>query len=250
MTLLSGIGERDALSLRNHAGRTLAFSLFDAIGRAVVTGAYDDRAFPSERDLAEGFGISLSVTREATKMLAVKGLLASAPQRGTFVQPSDQWNLFDPDVLRWLGDLREPLTLLRQLLELCATIEPEAAALAARCANPAQVNAITTGLTLLREADPGSAGALDAALTFRTAVLRASGNPFFMRCSEIVTAASNAAIRCIHRLERAEGALAGYCAVRDAIAAGEGDAASRAMLALIGDMRRSADRSISKPGLG
>ena len=65
-------------------------------------------------------------------MLTAKGLLTARPRKGTTVQPPSRWNLFDPDVLRWLLERKFSLELLRQFSELRIAIEPEAAALAAR----------------------------------------------------------------------------------------------------------------------
>ena len=111
-------------------GRNLTYSMLDALGREIVTGGYDGRRFPTEAELAKAHGVSRSVTREAVKMLTAKGLLTARPRKGTTVQPGSSWNLFDPDVLRWLLERKFSLELLRQFSELRIAIEPAAAALA------------------------------------------------------------------------------------------------------------------------
>src|SRR4051812_14231171 len=83
-------------------GLNLTYGLVDTLGRAVVTGEFVDDPFPTEAELARLYAVSRSVTREAVKMLTAKGLLTARPRKGTSVQPAAQWNLFDPDVLRWL----------------------------------------------------------------------------------------------------------------------------------------------------
>ncbi len=98
-------------------GRNLTYGMLDRIGRAIVTGAYDDTAFPTEAYLASEFGVSRSVVREAVKMLGAKGLLTARPRKGTTVQHSRYWNLFDPDVLRWLLERQLSLERLRQFTE-------------------------------------------------------------------------------------------------------------------------------------
>src|SRR3569623_3768376 len=77
-------------------GRNLTFSLLDALGRAIVTGAYEDKRFPTEAELAAEHAVSRSVTREAVKMLTAKGLLTARPRKGTSIQPASSWNLFGP----------------------------------------------------------------------------------------------------------------------------------------------------------
>ena len=53
----------------------------------------------------------------------------------TSVQPPRAWNLFDPDVLRWMLERKFSLDLLRQFSELRIAIEPMAAMMAARAGN-------------------------------------------------------------------------------------------------------------------
>ncbi|MGZ8358968.1 MAG: FadR/GntR family transcriptional regulator, partial [Allosphingosinicella sp.] len=126
-------------------GHNLTYAMLDALGRGIVTGQYDERRFPTEAELARCHDVSRSVTREAVKMLTAKGLLTARPRKGTSVQPSAQWNLFDPDVLRWMLERKFSLELLRQFSELRLAIEPAAAALAAGVADGAGIAAIATG---------------------------------------------------------------------------------------------------------
>src|SRR4051812_5173598 len=94
--------------------RNLTFGLTDTLGKAIVTGVYDDTRFPTEAELAVQHNVSRSVTREAVKMLTAKGLLTARPRKGTTVLPASSWNLFDTDVLRWLLERKFSLELLRQ----------------------------------------------------------------------------------------------------------------------------------------
>ncbi len=96
----------------------LTLGLLNEVGRQVVVGEFEEQPFPTEADLAVKYGVSRSVTREALKMLAAKGLVSARPKRGTFVRPPDDWNLFDPDVLRWLLERKFSVQLLRQFNEL------------------------------------------------------------------------------------------------------------------------------------
>ena len=75
----------------------------ERLGIEIVSGEFRDAgAIPVEAELCERYGVSRSIMREAVKMLTAKGLLASRPKHGTWVQPESEWNLLDPDVLRWL----------------------------------------------------------------------------------------------------------------------------------------------------
>src|SRR3546814_13757355 len=72
-----GLGQDDAPA---SLGRNLTYGLLDNLGRAIVTGQFDDEAFPTEAELTKRHGVSRSVTREAVKMLTAKGLLSAAPR--------------------------------------------------------------------------------------------------------------------------------------------------------------------------
>ncbi len=217
-------------------GRNLTFGLLDAVGRAVVIGDYENRAFPTEADLAVQYGVSRSVTREALKMLAAKGLLSARPKQGTFVRPQDHWNMFDPDVLRWLLDRKFSVRLLRQFNELRVGVEPQAAALAAKRARPAQVAAIAAGLDRMRAADHGGDDTLEADIDFHVAILRASGNPFYIQFRDIVTTALRTSIRFTNRIAGRSASIADHAAVHAAIAAGDDRRAFEAMHKLIDDV--------------
>jgi DNA-binding FadR family transcriptional regulator len=115
--------------MRTADGRNLTYDLWETLGRSIVGGAFEN-GFPTEAELSRRHGLSRSVTREAVKMLAAKGLVSARPKIGTVVEPSDRWNLLDPDILRWLLERQFSLDLLRQFSELRLAIEPTAAALA------------------------------------------------------------------------------------------------------------------------
>jgi DNA-binding FadR family transcriptional regulator len=217
-------------------GRNLTFGLLDAVGRAVVVGEYEDRTFPTEAELAVQYGVSRSVTREALKMLAAKGLLSARPKQGTFVRPQEHWNLFDTDVLRWLLDRRFSVSLLRQFNELRIGVEPQAAALAAKRARPAQVAAIATGLERMRSAERGMDDSLEADIEFHVAILRASGNPFYIQFRDIVTTALRTSIRFTNRISGRTASIDDHAAVHTAIAAGDEAVARDAMRKLIDDV--------------
>ena len=217
-------------------GRNLTYAMLDEVGRAIVTGAYEDRPFPTEAELARAHDVSRSVTREAVKMLTAKGLLTARPRKGTTVQPSTSWNLFDPDVLRWLLERKFSLRLLRQFSELRIAIEPAAAALAAEAADEAAVAAIRAGLERMEAAEEGGEDPLDADIAFHIAILDASANPFYMQFRELVTTALRTSIRFTNRFKGRTASLPAHALVLEAIEARDREAAHGAMAAIIADV--------------
>lgn len=222
---------------RGDAGtRNLTFGLLETLGRAIVTGAYESERFPTEAELAAQHAVSRSVTREAVKMLTAKGLLTARPRKGTTVQPSSSWNLFDTDVLRWLLEREFSLDLLRQFSELRIAIEPAAAALAARAADPAAVAAIAQGYRRMEAAEAGHDDPLESDIAFHIAILEACGNPFYRQFRDVVSTALRTSIRFTNRFKGRTASLPAHHAVLAAIEAGEADGARAAMAAIIDDV--------------
>lgn len=217
-------------------GRNLTFGMLEALGRAIVTGTYETRRFPTEAELAAQYMVSRSVTREAVKMLTAKGLLTARPRKGTTVQPSESWNLFDTDVLRWLLERKFSLELLRQFSELRIAIEPEAAALAARAADAAALAGIRSGFERMETAEATGEDALDSDIAFHIAVLNASANPFYMQFRDVVATALRTSIRFTNRFKGRTASLPAHHKVLAAIEAGDRDSARGAMAAIIAEV--------------
>ncbi|TFI59691.1 FadR family transcriptional regulator [Sphingomonas parva] len=216
--------------------RNLTFGMLDALGRAIVTGRYDGARFPTEAELATDHMVSRSVTREAVKMLTAKGLLTARPRRGTTVQPASSWNLFDPDVLRWLLERKFSLELLRQFSELRIAIEPAAAALAARAGNDSATARVAEGFRRMEAAEAAGEDPLEADIAFHVAVLEASGNPFYLQFRDVVATALRTSIRFTNGLEGRTASLPAHRAVLAAIEAGKPERARAAMAAIIADV--------------
>lgn len=218
------------------AGLNLTYWMLDSLGKAIVTGQFDDTPFPTESDLARQHSVSRSVTREAVKMLTAKGLLTARPRKGTTVQPAANWNLFDPDVLRWLLERKFSLDLLRQFTELRIAIEPEAAALAARAADGEGLAAIGAGYRRMEAAEAGADDPLDADIAFHLAILRACANPFYAQFQDVVSTALRTSIRFTNRFKGRTASLAQHHAVLAAIEQRQPTVAHAAMHALIADV--------------
>jgi DNA-binding FadR family transcriptional regulator len=217
-------------------GRNLTFGLLDALGRAIVTGEFDNARFPTEAELAVRHKVSRSVTREAVKMLTAKGLLTARPRKGTTIQPASSWNLFDTEVLSWLLDRKFSLDLLRHFTELRIAIEPAAAALAARNANAADLEAVKAGYARMEAAAIGEDDELDSDIAFHIALLESSGNPFYRQFRDVVATALRKSISFTNR-NGGRASLPAHKAVLDAIEAGNPKRAEKAMTAIIAEVR-------------
>tara|TARA_B110001454_G_scaffold216797_3_gene240729 strand:- start:1562 stop:2266 length:705 start_codon:yes stop_codon:yes gene_type:complete len=220
----------------------LTQTLVDGLGKAIVTGRYSRRAFPTEAEITKTQGVSRSVTREAVKMLTAKGLLSARPRQGTVIQPESSWNLFDPDILRWLVERKPSVELLLRFTDLRAGLEPEAAAIAARLHNPVTLRMIYEGLDAMRAAERGERDELDADIAFHIAILRTTDNPFYNQLGAVVATALRASILITNRAKGHSADIEAHRAVADAIADRRPEDARRAMRSLIDDVRALLER--------
>jgi DNA-binding FadR family transcriptional regulator len=224
------------MSMSSAMGRNLTYGMLDMLGKAIVTGQYDNQPFPTEAELAKQYDVSRSVVREAVKMLGAKGLLTARPRKGTTIQATDRWNLFDIDVLRWLLDRKFSLSVLRQFSELREAIEPAAAALAARAHTEEGLTAIRAGFARMEAAERDDDDSLEADIAFHIAILQASANPFYAQFRDVVTTALRTSIRFTNRFKGRTASLPQHKAVLDAITQREPEQARAAMAALIADV--------------
>jgi DNA-binding FadR family transcriptional regulator len=216
-------------------GQNLTYRIAHSLGVAIVTGTYSaDNPVPIEADLCRQYNASRSVLREAVKMLTAKGLLGSRPRLGTRVEPEENWNLLDPDVLGWLLERKFSPGLLMEFTEIRLAVEPGAATLAARVAGPAEKAAIRGGIERMQAADRGDDDPLDSDIAFHVAVLRASRNRFYAQLTGFIATALRISIRTTNRYKGVQlASVADHKKVADAIIAGRPVAAGEAMRKLI-----------------
>ena len=146
------------------------------------------QVLPSEEELSAKLSVSRTAYREATKILAAKGLIESRPRTGTRVAPRAAWNLLDPDVLAWHFEAEPSPSFITALYELRRILEPNAAALAAARRTDDDVTVLQEALLAMTSAPSESAEAQDADVRFHAAILNAAGNEAVRALSSAVAA--------------------------------------------------------------
>jgi GntR family transcriptional regulator, galactonate operon transcriptional repressor len=153
-----------------HAG------VVDGIGRRIVRGELaTGEILPEQGELSRMLGVSRTVVREATKVLAAKGMVESRSKRGTVILPRSEWRLLDPDVLGWLTEAGLDPEFLRSMFEVRKIIEPAAARLAARRATPEELAEIRAALEAMATAND-EATYLDADVRYHAMLVAATHN--------------------------------------------------------------------------
>jgi GntR family galactonate operon transcriptional repressor len=237
---------------RLHPSRALHARLTHEIGRRIVSSDYAEGAsLPRESELAEAYGVGRQVVREALKVLADKGLVASRRRIGTWVLPRSSWNLLDPDVLAWHSPDYIRQEFLDDLIELRRVIEPAAAALAARRVDMERLAGLKAALDGMRSNIDNPPSFLEADADFHAALLAASGNSLFERLSTILVPVLDVSFRLqAQELWRFKIGVEQHVAVYEAIARGDPETARDTMEEIVStahDTIRRIMRDRSKP---
>lgn len=210
------------------APRRLSDQLAAVIQAHVADGslAVGDR-LPTEQQLAQAYGVSRTVVREAVHQLKSQGLLRSRQGSGVFVDDPGQRPLaFDASVL-------ESIDAVVQVVEVRRALEGEIAALAAERASRSQVAAMNRALKALDAAVAAGGDGVAEDLAFHHTVAQACGNPQFARLLGFVEQHLREAMRVTRgnearRRDFADAVRAEHLAVVHAIAAGDVPAARAA----------------------
>ena len=160
--------------------------LVERVGAAIVHGEHAPGTRLITSELAEGS--SRGAGREAVRVLTSLGLVRVRRKTGIEVQPSTEWNVYAPEVIRWrlAGPGRDAQ--LRELSQLRGAIEPLAARLAATRATDEQRRDLVAAVMDMARTEHDADGAvyLAADVRFHRTLLAASANPMFAALGSVV----------------------------------------------------------------
>jgi DNA-binding FadR family transcriptional regulator len=206
------------------------------LGSEILSGSRKPGSrMPSTEQMAQDFGASRVLTREVTKTLAAKGMVASKTGTGTTVLDQSHWNWLDSDVLAWRVNLGLDYEFLVQITDIRRGIEPLAAALAAKHRKRRDIADLRAALKGMASAKGDHRRFAKADLAFHISVGAASHNPLFRSFTAVIeTALSSLLSINFTANERTHlEATKRHADIVDAIEAGDEKAASRAMLRVI-----------------
>lgn len=162
--------------------------VLETLGPAITAGEYPPGSVLRTDELAQRFEVSRSVMREAVRVLESMHLVHARRRVGVTVCPAAEWNVYDPQVIRWRLAGADRARQLRSLTVLRSAVEPAAAGLAARHATAAQCAELTECALGMVATSRGQQ--LEAYLVhdigFHHTVLNASGNEMFARLGDVV----------------------------------------------------------------
>ena len=206
--------------------RKLYEYVVEDLGLAIMQGdAKPGDTLPNEDTLCRQYGVSRGVLREATKVLTQKGLIRTQPKVGTRVQPRENWNLFDADVLLWKLKVGDKLDFLKNVTEVRCIIESEAARYAAQRADEKEIHRIRDCYhrlagTLEDEAAYDYETYLESDMGFHAAILSACRNELLAQIGYTMRQAVHTARKAdVHDIDAQRESLHFHLAMLDAIAA-------------------------------
>lgn len=144
------------------------------LGREIESGDLTPGSrLPTEQQMAERFGVSRNVVREAIAQLRADGMVEARQGVGAFVLAPEQRAAIriDREELK-IGDNMERLFELRRILEV------ESAVLAAARRDAAHLATIKAALDRMSGEERWQDGSIDADLLFHREIARATGNGY------------------------------------------------------------------------
>lgn len=168
---------------------------------------------PSERDLAEKFGVSRVVVRESIRSLERAGMLTvkKGPKGGLFVAQD-----YDRPVAGSIVNLLAGgAARLEDLFEVRLLIEPYCASRAAEIASEEDISLLATLVEANDDQEPGSMRARN--LGFHAQMIRMGGNPVLAIVGEAVLTILNERIRALTSPETSREALGTHKKILGAI---------------------------------
>ncbi|MXP65064.1 FadR family transcriptional regulator [Roseomonas sp. M0104] len=144
----------------------------DLVAAGIAEGRWKPgERLPAEQALADAYGVSRNVVREAISRLRADGLVQSRQGVGAFVIRKQ-----GTGVLRFDAEALQDGATFRNLFELRAILEIQTAGLAAERRTENDVAAITDAFRNMQREVEGDPGGVDADLAFHRAVARAAAN--------------------------------------------------------------------------
>jgi len=222
--------------MAKYSGRGLHGQTVEMIGRRILSGKIAEGETIDLPALEAELDVSLTVVREALRVLGAKGLVDARQKRGTFVRPREYWHLLDADIIRWRFADRVDPAFLDNLAEVRSIIEPAGARLAATRHTPEDLETLRAALRDTADAtDPADAVAAD--LRFHKALLTATHNELLERMEVVMATGLAERDRLVHGVEHADDPVPAHTKILDAVAAADPAAAESAMRKLLDKAR-------------
>jgi len=210
--------------------------LLDRLGRDIVDGTLAAGSSDTVDAIVARTGASRTVVREATRVLVSLGMLTAGRRVGLRVLARSDWDLLDPQLIRWRLESGDRGAQLHELRGLRLAIEPEAARMAAALRTGDEAAALAAAAEALADATESrdGDGFLEADRRFHGMVLALARNGMLARLGAVLDEALRERTpSSVIRWEHAPADVALHRSVAAAVAHGQGEAAAAAMRQIV-----------------
>ena len=160
--------------------RNLTHAIAKRIAHEIMSGKLLPGArLPTEQEMVAAMGVSRTVVREAVAALRAEGLVITRQGAGAFVAADARRRPF-----RLMAEGLRSVEEVLQVMELRASVEVEAAGLAAARGTTSAHRRISKALAAIDAAIKRNESAVDEDFAFHGAIARATGNPQFVHFLE------------------------------------------------------------------
>ncbi len=220
------------------SSRSLSDRVYEEIYRRISCNEWQQGSrLPTEIELAEQFGVSRTVLREALLRLRIDGLITSRPGAGSFVTGKPSRTVFDFTRPGSIADIQ-------RCYEFRVGVEGEAAFLAAERRSRQRIEEIERTLEAMDACIKRNDLGAQEDIGFHLAVARATENDYYAKTIEMATHAIMVGMKVASALsplppaERLMLAYTEHMGIFEAIRAGDKEAARTRMRAHIDSSRR------------
>lgn len=221
------------------ARQSFTDEVIETLGLEIASGQLANGTLLNAEQLSERFDVSRTVVREATKILESMRMIEIRRRTGVRVLPLDEWNVLDPNIIRWRLGQEDHSAPLRSLMQLREAIEPFGARAAAA--------ATTDVRRRLREAVEAMAAAIESRdrqrflehdLLFHETLIAAAGNELFNSIGRSIGGSiESQTLYNILPVEEDAHTIELHAAIVSAVEDGDPGAADHATKALFDDMK-------------
>ncbi len=169
------------VSLETGAGTNLSGRVAAVLLRKIREGGLMAGArLPTEQVMAQRFGVSRTVIREAMVSLKAEGVVETRQGSGAFVRKPGPKSAFNIDAFT-----SESVHHLLRMIEVRRAIDSETAALAAVRRDAQQIDEIRRAMAAIDTAVAAGGDGVNEDVEFHLSIARATGNPYWVKLMEM-----------------------------------------------------------------
>lgn len=174
----------------------LAGNLFTRLLEDIALKRFEDNVLSGEMELCEMYNVSRSTLRSVLSVLSSKGVINRQAKKRAEINPCEEWDLFDPDILQVLEKHMDSKELLSHIFYIRLTLEPNACALAALNSLLSDLYGLNEGLEKMKQGLATKDIRLFSTgdLQFHRWMYKSTHNPFFNSLQEFMLHAAEISI--------------------------------------------------------